>query len=221
MFSSETINKIFLNISKEFPNPATELKYINEYTLLVAVVLSAQSTDLSVNKATQNLFTIIDSPAKMLALGEEKLKEYIKSIGLYNSKAKNIISLSTTLIENYNSELPKNFEDLIQLPGVGRKTANVVLNCLFQKPTLAVDTHVFRVSNRIGLVNESSIIKTEKKLLEIIPQEWLLKAHNLLVLHGRYICKSKKPNCLDCSVKLYCRYFSQTQTPHPESGYQN
>jgi endonuclease-3 len=207
IFTEKEIDFIFTSLNKSFINPTTELNYTNEYTLLVAVVLSAQTTDVSVNKATAKLFQIAQSPEKMINLGEGLLKEYIKGVGLYSTKAKNILTLSKILIEKFNSEVPNNFEDLIKLPGVGRKTANVVLNCLFQKPTIAIDTHVFRVSNRVGLVNEKTIRKTEEKLLQIVPKKWLTKAHNLLVLHGRYICKTRKPLCEKCNIKEYCHYF--------------
>ena len=199
------IDKIFSRLEKENPKPQTELYYINNYTLLIAVVLSAQSTDIMVNKATQKLFAIVDSPEKMLALGEENLKKYINIIGLYNNKAKHIIALSKILIEKYNSEIREDFEILQSLPGVGRKTANVVLNCAFDHKVIAVDTHVFRVSNRIGLVREKNVLKTELALQKIIPQKWQKHAHHWLILHGRYICTARNPKCSSCKINQYCQ----------------
>lgn len=198
------INQIFQVWQQENPYPKTELIYTNNYTLLVAVVLSAQSTDIGVNKATKALFKIADTPQKMLNLGEEKLKKYINTIGLYNSKAKNVIALSEILVTKFNSEIPQDLETLQTLPGVGRKTANVVLNCAFNKPTIAVDTHVFRVSNRIGFVKEKDVLKTELALLKKIPKEWQNHAHHWLILHGRYICQAKKPKCNECRISQFC-----------------
>jgi endonuclease-3 len=203
------INKIFSIFAKENPHPQTELKFVNNYTLLVAVVLSAQATDVSVNKATEKLFLVADTPEKMLKLGEENLKKYISSIGLYNGKAKNVIALSKTLIEKFQSQIPNNLEDLQSLSGVGRKTANVVMNCAFGAPTMAVDTHVFRVSNRIGLTHETDVLKTEIALLKAIPKKWLNHAHHWLILHGRYICVARKPKCMICPIYQYCQYQSK------------
>jgi endonuclease-3 len=200
----KTINEIFQTWQDHQPNPKTELIYCNNYTLLIAVVLSAQSTDISVNKATQELFKIADNPLKMLEIGEKQLKKYISSIGLFNSKASNIIKLSKILIEEFNGEIPQNFEQLKSLPGVGRKTANVVLNCAFGKPTIAVDTHVFRVANRIGLVDEINVEKTEFALLKIIPKKFLYHAHHWLILHGRYVCIARKPKCHECKINNLC-----------------
>jgi endonuclease-3 len=199
-----TINEIFKIFETNHPNPRTELIYHNNYTLLTAVILSAQATDISVNKATRILFKIADDPIKMLELGEEKLKKYISSIGLFNSKASNIIKLSKILIEEFNGEIPQNFEQLKSLPGVGRKTANVVLNCAFGKPTIAVDTHVFRVANRIGLVDEINVEKTEFALLKTIPKKFLYHAHHWLILHGRYVCIARKPKCHECKINNLC-----------------
>ena len=201
-----TINKIFSIFQQQNPEPKTELEFINHYTLLVSVVLSAQSTDVGVNKATKKLFAVASTPEKMLELGEENLKKYINTIGLYNNKAKNVIALSKILVEKFNSEVPENLEVLQSLPGVGRKTANVVLNCAFGHPTIGVDTHVFRVSNRIGLVNEKDVLKTELALLKNIPQKWQQHAHHWLILHGRYICTAKKPKCEICPINQYCQY---------------
>ena len=201
-----TINKIFSIFQKQNPEPKTELEFLNHYTLLVAVVLSAQSTDVGVNKATKKLFAVASTPEKMLELGEENLKKYINTIGLYNNKAKNVIALSKILVEKFNSEVPENLEVLQSLPGVGRKTANVVLNCAFGHPTIGIDTHVFRVSNRIGLVSEKDVLKTELALLKNIPQKWQQHAHHWLILHGRYICTAKKPKCEICPINQYCQY---------------
>ncbi len=203
----EDINNIFEVFSKENPEPRTELKYTNNYTLLVAVVLSAQATDISVNKATKELFKIVDTPEKMMALGEDDLKKYIKTIGLFNSKAKNIILLSKQLISDHNSKVPESLEKLVRLPGVGIKTANVVLNCAFGHPTIAVDTHVFRVSNRIGLVQTKTPEETGEKLLKVIPGKWQMHAHHWLILHGRYVCIARKPKCSECSIQKFCQYY--------------
>ncbi|MCE3232139.1 MAG: nth [Rickettsiaceae bacterium] len=201
-----TIDKIFKTFSDNNPEPKTELNYTNNYTLLVAVVLSAQATDVGVNKATAALFKVADTPEKMVALGEEGLKGYIKTIGLFNGKAKNVIALSQALIEKYNSEVPHDFDALHSLPGVGVKTANVVLNCAFGDPTIAVDTHVFRVSNRLGLVKTKSPDSTGGPLLKVIPKKWQQHAHHWLILHGRYICKARKPLCSICPVVNYCEF---------------
>lgn len=200
------IDEFFSILQKQNPTPKTELEYTNPYTLLVAVVLSAQTTDVGVNKATRELFKKISNPADMLKLGEDGLKEYIKTIGLYNSKAKNIIALSKILVENYNGEVPDSREELVKLPGVGRKTANVVLNVVFGKKTMAVDTHIFRVSNRTEIAKGKTPEEVEKKLLEVIPDKYLTHAHHWLILHGRYICKARKPDCKNCMVCDLCEY---------------
>jgi len=202
--NKKIIDQIFEIWQKDNPHPKTELNYVNNYTLLVAVVLSAQSTDVGVNKATSALFKIADTPKKMLELGEEKLKKYINTIGLYNGKASNIIKLSEILLRDYNSEVPENFEKLKSLPGVGQKTANVVLNCAFGHHTIAVDTHVFRVANRIGFTKESTPEKCEIALLKNIPKKWQNHAHHWMILHGRYICKARKPDCQNCKIKKFC-----------------
>jgi endonuclease-3 len=204
--NKKTINQIFNIWQKENPEPKTELNYTNNYTLLVAVVLSAQSTDVGVNKATAALFKIADTPKKMLKLGEEKLKKYINTIGLYNGKAANIIKLSQILADKYDSEVPDNFEALRLLPGVGQKTANVVLNCAFGHHTIAVDTHVFRVSNRIGFVDETNPEKTEIALLKTIPKKWQNHAHHWMILHGRYVCIARKPKCKICKIEKFCKF---------------
>lgn len=200
----ENIFKIFKQLN---PHPKTELEYNNNYTLLVAVVLSAQATDASVNKATKNLFQKYDTPEKMVALGLEGLKQYIKTIGLFNNKAANIIKLSEDLIKNHHSIVPNNLDSLVQLPGVGRKTANVVLNAAFGEASMPVDTHVHRVANRIGLSQGKTPEKIEQDLLTCIPKKWLYDAHHWLVLHGRYICKARKPECERCQLCAYCLYF--------------
>lgn len=206
MISQDKIERIFQIFSSSTPKPKTELEYSNNFTLTIAVILSAQATDISVNKATKRLFEQFDTPQKMLLLGEANLKPYIKTIGLYNSKAKNIIALCEILIDKYNSIIPDDFEELIKLPGIGRKTANVILNCAFAKPTIAVDTHVFRVAHRIGLSIGSSPEKVEKDLLKKIPIKCLFHAHHWLILHGRYVCKARTPICSSCSISAYCSY---------------
>ena len=200
------IDKIFQLLAKDYSNPKTELKYNNQYTFLISVVLSAQSTDISVNKATIDLFKIIKNPKDMVKLGEKNLKKYIKKIGLYNTKAKNIILLSKKLIKKYNSKIPKEFNDLISLPGVGNKTASVYQNSILKIPRIAVDTHVFRVSNRIGIVSTNTADKTQIQLEEIVPRKWQMIAHHLLILHGRRICKSQRPLCNNCSISNFCQY---------------
>ena len=200
------IDKIFQLLLKDYPKPKIELKYKNQYTFLVSVVLSAQATDISVNKATKDLFDKISNPQEMINLGEKNLKEYIKKIGLYNSKAKNIILLSKELINKYNSKIPKDFGKLITLPGVGNKTASVYQNAILKMPRIAVDTHVFRVSNRTGIVQAKTTDLTQLQLERIVPKKWLLKAHHLFILHGRYVCKSQKPLCKQCSIFHLCEY---------------
>lgn len=186
------------------PNPRYELNYNNAYTLLVAVVLSAQSTDKGVNRATEELFKIADTPQKMVALGLDKLKHYIKTIGLYNNKAKNIIALSKELTEKYQGEVPHNREALENLAGVGRKTANVVLNVWFNEPTLAVDTHVMRISHRLNMSDGKNPLEVEKDLLKVLPDNYKKNANHWLVLFGRYICKAQKPDCPNCPVSSFC-----------------
>ena len=186
------------------PNPRCELNYVNAYTLLVAVVLSAQSTDKGVNRATQDLFKIADSPQKMISLGLEKLKTYIKTIGLYNNKAKNIIALSEDLVAKYNGIVPENREQLESLAGVGRKTANVVLNVWFNQPTLAVDTHVMRIAHRLDFSHGKTPLEIEKDLIKLLPQDYIKNTNHWLVLFGRYICKAQRPDCLNCPISKYC-----------------
>lgn len=205
LLNTKEINEIFKIFSDKNPEPKTELNYYNNFTLLVAVVLSAQATDIGVNKATNSLFKIISTPKDVLNLGEKKLKDHVKTIGLFNSKSKNIVALSKIINEKHQGLVPNKFEDLVKLPGVGKKTANVVLNCAFGKKTIAVDTHVFRVSNRIGLVNEKTIDKTAKKILKKVPPIWQLYAHHWLILHGRYICTARKAKCNECLIENICK----------------
>jgi endonuclease-3 len=200
----------FDRLAEAIPIPKGELEYINPYTLLVAVVLSAQATDVSVNKATRPLFEKVRTPEEMLALGEAELKGYIKTIGLYNSKAKNIAALSRMLIERHDSRVPASREVLETLPGVGRKTANVVLNIAFGEPTIAVDTHIFRVSNRTGLAPGKTPLEVETRLEKAVPDERKMHAHHWLILHGRYVCKARKPDCPACVVRELCAYKAKT-----------
>lgn len=204
--NKEKRSEIFRRLKKINPNPKTELKHKSNYELLVAVMLSAQATDVSVNKATKDLFKVANTPKKMLDLGEKKLKAYIKSIGLYNSKAKNIIQTSQILIEKYGGRIPRDRESLQTLPGVGRKTANVVLNNAFGLPTIAVDTHIFRVSNRTGIAPGKTVLAVEQKLEKAVPEEYKLHAHHWLILHGRYTCIARRPKCQDCSIFELCEY---------------
>lgn len=200
------INSLFQALLKNNPKPQTELKYANHFTFLIAVILSAQATDISVNKATKNLFKIIKTPTDMVSLGENRLKKYIKTIGLFNIKARNIVKLSKILIRDYNSEVPKNFDKLINLPGVGNKTASVFQNEILNLPRIAVDTHVFRVTNRIGIVKGANANLVQLKLEKIVPIKWLLKAHHLLIFHGRRVCKAQKPLCEKCTISHFCNY---------------
>jgi endonuclease III len=200
----------FRRLAEANPDPRGELAYINPYTLLVAVVLSAQATDASVNKATEPLFKIADTPAKMLKLGEARLKDYIRTIGLYNTKAKNIIRLSELLLRDHGGQVPQDREALQALPGVGRKTANVVLNVAFGQPTMAVDTHIFRLCNRSGLAPGKTPDAVEQMLIKRVPEKYRLNAHHWLILHGRYVCKARKPACPACVVLDLCAYRAKT-----------
>lgn len=204
------IDKFFQRLAAQDPEPRTELEYKNPYTLLVAVVLSAQATDVGVNKATKALFKVADTPTKMVVLGEARLRNYIRTIGLFNNKAKNVIALSRQLIEEYNCELPNDRQTLETLPGVGRKTANVVLNNMFNQPTIAVDTHVFRVSNRTGLAGGKTPLAVELGLEKAVPDKWKLHAHHWLIFLGRYVCKARKPECPICTVRDICAYNAKT-----------
>ena len=206
----DDVAKFFSLLAKDRPEPATELEYINPYTLLVAVVLSAQATDVSVNKATEPLFKIVDTPQKMVALGEARLKEFIKTIGLFNTKAKNVIALSRILIEQHGGTVPTAREALEALPGVGRKTANVVLNVAFGEPTIAVDTHIFRVANRTGLAPGKTPRAVEDKLMKIVPKRYVQHAHHWLILHGRHVCTARKPKCPSCVVRAVCGFKGKT-----------
>jgi len=198
--------EIFKRLKAENPAPTTELVYKTPFELLISVVLSAQATDVSVNKATKKLFPVANTPEKISKLGLTKLKTYVKTIGLYNTKAKNVIALCKILIEKHNSQVPNNREDLEALPGVGRKTANVVLNTAFGEPTIAVDTHIFRVSNRTKLAPGKTPLDVEKKLLKFVPDEFKKDAHHWLILHGRYTCTARKPHCSSCVIEDLCEY---------------
>ena len=201
-----SINSVYRILAKKIGEPKTELNYRNPYTFLVSVVLSAQATDKSVNNATKHLFKVVKTPKDMVALGERKLKGYIKTIGLYNSKAKNVINLSKILIKDHKSKIPSDFNDLTNLPGVGNKTASVYQNEILDIPRFAVDTHVYRVSNRLGLVKTKTADQTQEILEQITPKKWLKTAHHLLILHGRYTCKSQKPMCDQCVITKHCLY---------------
>jgi endonuclease III len=211
--SAAEINEVFRRFHAANPEPKGELEHINPYTLLVAVVLSAQATDAGVNKATRSLFKIADSPKKMLALGEDKLRDYIKTIGLFRTKAKNVIALSQKLIDQFDSKVPADRDVLETLPGVGRKTANVVMNIAFGQPTMAVDTHVLRVANRTGLSRGTTPLAVEADLLRSIPAEYAMHAHHWLILHGRYLCKARKPECWRCPIRDICRFPDKTPAP--------
>lgn len=208
--TKDQIETLFTRLSSAMPEPQTELNYTNPYTLVVAVALSAQATDVGVNKATAALFKIADTPQTMVALGEEKLIEHIRTIGLYRNKAKNVIALSKLLIDEFEGEVPKTREELERLPGVGRKTANVVLNVAFGQPTIAVDTHIFRVSNRTGLAPGKDVLAVELKLEKRVPPPFLQHAHHWLILHGRYICKARKPACGRCELADICTFKEKT-----------
>lgn len=210
MLKKPQIEAFFARLQQAMPDPRGELEYINPYTLLVAVVLSAQATDASVNKATAPLFKIVDTPEKMVQLGEAKLKGFIKTIGLFNTKAKNVIRLSEILIAEHGSQVPADREILQSLPGVGRKTANVVLNIAFGQETMAVDTHIFRVGNRTGLAPGKDPLAVERMLEKRVPKPYRLHAHHWLILHGRYTCKARKPDCPACVVRDLCQYKAKT-----------
>jgi endonuclease III len=216
----EQVFEFFHRLAEANPSPTTELDYVNAYTLLVAVVLSAQATDASVNLATRELFKRVKTPSQMVALGEDALREQIKTIGLFNTKARNVIALSKALIRDHSGEVPRTREDLQALPGVGRKTANVVLNTAFGEETFAVDTHVFRVCNRTGLAPGKTVDEVEAKLDTIVPQPFRRDAHHWLILHGRYICKARLPECWRCPVIDLCRYEPKTPLPgtRPTAG---
>ena len=206
LLSEEEMDIVFSRWQAQNPSPASELNYVNPFTLLVAVVLSAQATDKSVNIATEKLFQVADTPEKLLALGEENLITYIQSIGLYKNKAKHLIGLSKKLLEDFNGQVPDNRDDLMSLPGVGRKTANVVLNVIFHQPTMPVDTHLLRISPKIGLAQGSTPEAVEKSLLERIPKKYLTNAHHWILLHGRYICTARNPKCEECIISDLCKH---------------
>lgn len=206
------IEEVFVRLQNQNPHPQTELSYQNPFTLLVAVVLSAQATDAGVNKATKPLFALADHPQAMVALGEEKIRETIKTIGLYRNKAKNVYLLSQQLLDEFDGVVPQSRCALESLPGVGRKTANVVLNEAFGEPTMAVDTHIFRVANRTGIGPGADVLIVEKELLRRIPKPFLKNAHHWLILHGRYVCKARKPECSSCCIKDLCLYRDKTST---------
>jgi endonuclease-3 len=207
------VEAIFGAFAAVEPEPKGELEYVNSFTLLVAVVLSAQATDAGVNKATRALFKAADTPEKMVALGQPAIEEMVKTIGLFRTKAKNVYALSQALVERSNSEVPQDREALEGLPGVGRKTANVVLNIAFGQPTIAVDTHLFRVANRTGLAPGATPLAVEQGLLKAIPEPYLLHAHHWLILHGRYVCKARKPECWRCVIRDWCRFEPKTPLP--------
>src|SRR6202000_1927974 len=215
-FSKAEVEDFFARLKKHTPEPKTELQYANPYTLLVAVVLSAQATDKGVNKATAPLFKTVKTPEQMVALGEEGLTQYIKTIGLYRGKAKNVIALSKLLIEQHGGKVPRDRDALQALPGVGRKTANVVLNVAFGEPTIAVDTHIFRVSNRTGLAPGKNPLEVEEGLLKIVPDAYKLHWHHWLLLHARYTCAAQKPLCPTCIENDLCRFKDKTKEPVPD-----
>jgi endonuclease-3 len=211
----ERVEEFFRRLEERLPNPRGELESQSPFTLLIAVVLSAQATDASVNKATPALFAVADTPEKMLALGEARLQDYVRTIGLYRTKAKNIIGLSEMLIAEHGGEVPRTREALQRLPGVGRKTANVVLNVAFGEPTIAVDTHIFRVGNRTGLARGSTPDQVEARLEKVVPAHYKLHAHHWLILHGRYVCTARKPNCPACVVNDLCAFKAKTTLEAP------
>lgn len=209
--NAQKVRELFSRLHRLNPQPRSELTYKSPFELLLAVILSAQATDKSVNKATAELFRVADTPAAILALGVAGLSAYIKSIGLYNGKAKNIIATSRLLLEQHAGEVPRTREALEQLPGVGRKTANVILNTAFGQPTIAVDTHIFRVANRTGLARGKTVRAVEEKLLKLVPPEFLRDAHHWLILHGRYVCKARRPACPTCAIADLCEYRRKTK----------
>ena len=204
--NAETRSEMFARLLKQIPNPTTELNYSTSFELLVAVTLSAQATDKSVNQVTDILFPLANTPESIFELGEDTLRDTIKSIGLFNSKAKHIIQTCRILIDKYNSTVPETRKELEALPGVGRKTANVVLNTAFGQPTIAVDTHIYRVANRTAIASGKTVLEVEKKLIKFIPDEFKVPAHHLMILHGRYVCKARSPHCTECKLLDLCEY---------------
>ena len=211
--NAEKRHQLLSRLRNENPNPTTELSYKSNFELLIAVILSAQATDVSVNKATAKLYPVADTPEAILGLGLRKLKAYVKTIGLYNSKAENIIKTCRILIEQHGSAVPRTREELEALPGVGRKTANVVLNTAFGEPTMAVDTHIFRFSNRTRFAPGKNVLAVEKKLLKVIPDEFIRDAHHWLILHGRYVCTARNPRCGNCVIHDLCEYKAKQNSP--------
>jgi endonuclease-3 len=204
--NAETRSEMFARLLKQIPNPTTELYYSTSFELLVAVTLSAQATDKSVNQVTDILFPLANTPENIYELGEDKLRDTIKTIGLFNSKAKHIIQTCRILIDKYNSQVPETRKELEALPGVGRKTANVVLNTAFGQPTIAVDTHIYRVANRTAIASGKTVLEVEKKLIKFIPDDYKVPAHHLMILHGRYVCKARSPHCTECTLLDLCEY---------------
>ena len=213
--NAEKRREIFRRLHEDNPEPKTELNYSSPFELLIAVILSAQATDVGVNKATARLFPVARTPQAMYALGYEGLCEYIRTIGLYPTKARNVLETCRLLVERHGGEVPQTREALEALPGVGRKTANVVLNTAFRQPAMAVDTHIFPVSNRTGIAPGKNVLEVEKKLLKFVPKEFLLDAHHWLILHGRYVCQARKPRCWECLVPQYCDFAPKTPAPAP------
>ncbi|TCL95780.1 DNA-(apurinic or apyrimidinic site) lyase /endonuclease III [Rhizobium sp. PP-WC-2G-219] len=211
-YSTEEVEEIFRRFSVQRPEPKGELNYVNPFTLVVAVALSAQATDVGVNKATKALFAVADTPEKMLTLGEDAVREHIRTIGLYRNKAKNVIALSRMLVEDFDGEVPRDRDELVKLPGVGRKTANVVLSMAFGQATIAVDTHIFRIANRIGLAPGKTPDQVEDHLVRVIPNHYLYHAHHWLILHGRYTCKARRPECEHCIIADLCKAAEKTNT---------
>jgi endonuclease-3 len=203
--------EIFSRWREANPNPTTELKFDSDFELLISVILSAQATDVSVNKATEKLYAVANTPETILKLGVKGLKQYIKTIGLFNTKAENVIKTCRILVEQYDSQVPRTREELEALPGVGRKTANVVLNTAYRLPAMAVDTHIFRVSNRTGIAPGKNVLEVEKRLLRLVPEEFLLDAHHWLILHGRYVCIARKPRCGACIIEDLCEFKQKTE----------
>lgn len=209
----EQAEEIFARLAEVLPDPKTELEYHSPFTLVVAVALSAQATDVGVNKATRRLFAVADTPAKMVALGEDAVREHIKTIGLFRNKAKNVVALSQMILDEFDGEVPQTRDELVKLPGVGRKTANVVLNEAFGQPTIAVDTHIFRVGNRTRLAPGKTPDEVEDRLERLVPEAYLKGAHHWLILHGRYVCKARKPECWRCAIADLCKFKDKTPAP--------
>lgn len=210
--NKEKRRQIFARFKEQNPNPETELVYSSDFELLIAVLLSAQSTDVGVNKATAKLYPVANTPQAMLDLGVDGVKDYIKTIGLFNTKAENVIKTCQILVDKHQGQVPRTRKELEALPGVGRKTANVVLNTAFGQPTMAVDTHIFRLANRINLAPGKNVLEVEKNLLKLIPKEYVLDAHHWLILHGRYVCTARNPKCGSCIIEDLCEYKDKTET---------